>query len=1560
MNIKLPGIAMRNASVLNTVETPIIIKLKKEAARLCRVVVAISIAVTTALPFAVSSNALADNASNNVAPGTSNNTSKNNNSPVVTSGTSTPITPTVTPVTTPGTATSPVAAQTIPSVPSGLVVTPGDQKLTVQWDAPTETEKVTGYAVSSSTDGRTWTPVDEARTSANTAVVLEGLTNGVVVFVQVAAINAAGTGASISSSGTPAAVASAPRGAAVVSTPANGTPYANAVTANNPAGYWQFADTPSNTTADGSAVGNLSGVPAFGMPAPIGGMTAGYLQGKELISDVVVNDSFTLEGWVNPSSVNGDAATVAHVGNTTNGSFMRVTQGGALQFVAFVNGVASKVESARGLIPSGSWSQLAAAYGNGSVALYVNGTQVASGSATAAGGTYVIGGSNDSGFTFSGSIAHFAVYRSVLSSADVNSHWNAANYQVGTGTTPSARAGDAFVIMEWSAPASDGGSRILGYNVQVNTSAGWVDAIRNTFSSSTSAFVTQWENGTRLANGTSYEFRVRAVTSVGVGDASNAISATPRGLASAPTSFGISVPTPGHVAINWAAPANNGGFDITGYRIEISSDNTSWRTYASTSSDTATLTMTDVVTGTPFADEIYFFRVRAESSAGAGQTSVSIPVAPQRETQPARTQSVLTNNAQPTVAFTREQSALSAEAILIDVVARAYVAGNPVPPSNLLATTSSNNQVTLTWVAPTRTSVSSSIDPITGYRIETSADNGATWITVTPSTGSTALTYVIDGVTNGVSRLFRVAALSATTTGSFASVSITPGVIASSPRNFTAVGTGDGSISLTWTAPLNTGGSPILSYVLDYCTTASCTASTVIDSGVPASETSYNVTGMLNQQGGITFRLRAITTAGTGDSATVVARTAPQVSAPNALTGVADVTWEGLSNQAYLSWSAPTLLYGQTVVGYQYEQSSDGGATWIVLNNLITNTLSTYVQGLTAGTTYQFRVAARTSQGLGLYNYVSVTPTGSATYTGSIATSPLNLRATVDGAATVLLTWAAPSYTGGLPLLGYRIKYQSTTDPAAAVSGAVNTLVPAGTTQYRLSGLATGSNYFARVTPVTDVGEGDYAAVGFIQYDTPSAPRTLTTTPGDGTVTLAWAAVGTTGGYNVYGYRVEQSSDGVNWTVLTLDTSALSFTARGINNGSTYQFRVAAVTAVGIGDYANIVATPYTTPNAPLNLIATPGNEQVTLNWTAPSNNGNAITQYIVETSTDNGSTWTEVGRVVGATNTTFTHTGLYNGWHQGTFSYYVYRVSAVNNAGTGVASTTAPTSPGNTPSSVTGLYTYVYNTMVQLNWGCCLGDGTKGPFYQGAAHPVVAYRIEQSTDNGATWQFLFDRPAAWTWARISALRNGVTYQFRVSAINDLGVGVPTTISAVPSTTPDSPTNMAVTTSVTANAATATVTWAAPVTDGGSPVTGYRVRWCATANCNPTTVLSDSLSPSTFSYVVSGLTTGTTYNISVEAENENGFSPNQTQLPVFPVGLPTAVTALSTSTANTVTVTNPDGSTGTGTYLTVSWNDPNAISGVPVFYKVELSSNSGTSWTTLTDATTSLEQRWAP
>jgi hypothetical protein len=235
------------------------------------------------------------------------------------------------------------------------------------------------------------------------------------------------------------------------------------------------------------------------------------------------------------------------------------------------------------------------------------------------------------------------------------------------------------------------------------------------------------------------------------------------------------------VTLNWGAPANNGGYTIIGYRIEISSDNTSWRTYASASADTTTLSMTDVVTGTPFADEVYFFRVRAESSAGAGQTSVGIPVAPRRATQPARTQAVLENNAEPTSAFAGEQSVLSAVAATIDSVARTYAVGGVPGRVDSLIATPTNGGLTITWNTPTETGTSA----ITSYVLMISNTDGSTFTTVNASATSPA---VVTGLTAGTQYHYRVYAVNASGNGTPTSVLAVAG--GNTAGNFASAPTG--------------------------------------------------------------------------------------------------------------------------------------------------------------------------------------------------------------------------------------------------------------------------------------------------------------------------------------------------------------------------------------------------------------------------------------------------------------------------------------------------------------------------------------------------------------------------------------------------------------------------------------------------------------------------------------------------------------------------------------------------------------------------------------------------
>jgi hypothetical protein len=137
-----------------------------------------------------------------------------------------------------------------------------------------------------------------------------------------------------------------------------------------------------------------------------------------------------------------------------------------------------------------------------------------------------------------------------------------------------------------------------------------------------------------------------------------------------------------------------------------------------------------------------------------------------------------------------------------------------------------------------------------------------------------------------------------------------------------------------------------------------------------------------------------------------------------------------------------------------------------------------------------------------------------------------------------------------------------------------------------------------------------------------------------------------------------------------------------------------------------------------------------------------------------------------------------------------------------------------------------------------------------------------------------------------TGLTNGTTYSFTVTVTNSGGLTSSVTVyDMIPYTNPSVP--QSVNASVTLN--TTTISWSAPSSDGGRPITSYQVI------SSPAGYNSGSLSSSTRSVVATGLTNGTTYSFTVTVTNNGNLTNSATVSNVTPYTLPNAPTDVGAS-----------------------------------------------------------------
>ena len=196
----------------------------------------------------------------------------------------------------------------------------------------------------------------------------------------------------------------------------------------------------------------------------------------------------------------------------------------------------------------------------------------------------------------------------------------------------------------------------------------------------------------------------------------------------------------------------------------------------------------------------------------------------------------------------------------------------------------------------------------------------------------------------------------------------------------------------------------------------------------------------------------------------------------------------------------------------------------------------------------------------------------------------------------------------------------------------------------------------------------------FLRGAAPGAPTIIrNATPGNGSATISWTAPASNGGSSITGYTVTPYN--VYWALpsTTFDSTATTQTIAGLTNGTTYQFKVAAINAVGTGPTSKVTNPVTPNPTAPgpptIMLNATGGDGTATVNWTAPTSDGGSLIVGYVVTPYIGYFSLTPVA--FNTTATTQVMSGLTNGVQ------YRFRVQAVNAIGTGSYSkVTNPVTP--------------------------------------------------------------------------------------------------------------------------------------------------------------------------------------------------------------------------------------------------------------------------------------------
>jgi hypothetical protein len=536
-----------------------------------------------------------------------------------------------------------------------------------------------------------------------------------------------------------------------------------------------------------------------------------------------------------------------------------------------------------------------------------------------------------------------------------------------------------------------------------------------------------------------------------------------------------------------------------------------------------------------------------------------------------------------------------------------------------------------------------------------------------------------------------------------------------------------------------------------------------------------------------------------------------------------------------LRWTVPATEV-EPILGFRLRMI-DSNLSTTVLYDAPTNpqVLQYLATGLTPGTSYSFAVLG--------YNFNGAGGTWSpdASFRACSAPSLVPLPSVTGQSSTQLsFAWEAPGYDGGCEVTGYQLLLDDKSSNAAGVL----TQVYSGLAHVKQATITMtdptthiGTSFRFMLNAINEIGTTP-SLVGYALFA--AAPTAPTLGPAtDASITqqdrikVTWPAAtsANNGGSEVTSYSLEMDDGmGGDFAILTGQEGTpfltLTYTVySGIRQGVTYRFRYRVQNSVGWSDYSPITfiaaAARPTAPAAPTLLAVSATGLTLGLS-PSTSDSGSPITAYKI--FRDNGAftdaTYANEMTNYDGSSTQFAATVLDDGLILGTTYRFVY--VATNAFGDSdfshhlIAGVGAPPSlaAGPTRSTAYDIFDQGTNTIrMTLAWSAPASSDLQ----------VLGYQLlmDDGLNNDDRFQVMYDsgnNPLGKSH-EVSGLAPSLTYRFQVKVrdINGLGPVSPTSSFVACKT----PAELSAPTLVTVSQTSFDISWLAPNSSGGCPLTSY-------------------------------------------------------------------------------------------------------------------------------------------